>query len=184
VTAGEDRFGLHLYRAERRLSSDSLCLTQVFHCEIFRLSHRSELKRTLVVSYMSVVDALRPRLVLMENVAPMAGYLNGKLLQLCMRVMLDMGYAVHAGVLQVRALVLLTKPRCLPSLPVFSPLLSCAPAPLQAAQYGVPQSRRRLILAGSAPGYDLPPLPTPSHTFESPENKTDNHVRLAPALWL
>ena len=95
---------------------------------------------------MSIVDAQRPRLVVMENVAPMAGFMRGVLLQLCMRVMMDMGYAVRAAV-------------------------------LQAAQYGVPQSRRRLILVGAAPGYDLAPLPKPSHTFISPENKADNHVR-------
>lgn len=64
-----------------------------------------------------------------------------------MRVMLDMGYAVRAAV-------------------------------LQAAQYGVPQSRRRLILAGAAPGHDLAPLPAPSHTFQSPENTADNHVNI------
>lgn len=36
---------------------------------------------------------------------------------------------------------------------------------LQAGHYGVPQTRRRLILMASAPGYVLPKYPEPLHVF-------------------
>ncbi|XP_018573692.1 DNA (cytosine-5)-methyltransferase 1 [Anoplophora glabripennis] len=36
---------------------------------------------------------------------------------------------------------------------------------LQAGHYGVPQTRRRLILMASAPGYNLPKYPEPLHVF-------------------
>lgn len=36
---------------------------------------------------------------------------------------------------------------------------------LQAAQFGVPQSRRRMFVLAAAPGTPLPRLPTPTHTF-------------------
>lgn len=38
-------------------------------------------------------------------------------------------------------------------------------AVLQAGQYGVPQSRRRLVLIAAAPGYKLPNFPEPQHVF-------------------
>jgi DNA (cytosine-5)-methyltransferase 1 len=36
---------------------------------------------------------------------------------------------------------------------------------LQAGQYGVAQTKRRLILLAAAPGYSLPLYPEPLHTF-------------------
>ncbi|XP_075978235.1 DNA (cytosine-5)-methyltransferase 1-like [Anticarsia gemmatalis] len=36
---------------------------------------------------------------------------------------------------------------------------------LQAGNYGVPQTRRRLIILAAAPGYDLPLYPEPTHVF-------------------
>lgn len=36
---------------------------------------------------------------------------------------------------------------------------------IQAGQYGVPQTRRRLILIAAAPGYCLPNFPEPSNVF-------------------
>lgn len=36
---------------------------------------------------------------------------------------------------------------------------------LQAGHYGIPQTRRRLILMASAPGYFLPKYPEPLHVF-------------------
>ncbi|KAM3965336.1 DNA cytosine-5 methyltransferase [Aphomia sociella] len=36
---------------------------------------------------------------------------------------------------------------------------------LQAGNYGVPQTRRRLIILASAPGYKLPSYPEPTHVF-------------------
>ncbi|XP_057663832.1 DNA (cytosine-5)-methyltransferase PliMCI-like [Diorhabda carinulata] len=43
---------------------------------------------------------------------------------------------------------------------------------LQAGQYGIPQTRRRLILMASAPGYVLPKYPEPQHVF----NKKVTHL--------
>ena len=43
---------------------------------------------------------------------------------------------------------------------------------LQAAHYGLPQTRRRFILLAVAPGYVLPRLPSPLHVFE----KKDYHL--------
>nr|ALB00263.1 DNA (cytosine-5)-methyltransferase [Tigriopus japonicus] len=42
---------------------------------------------------------------------------------------------------------------------------SCTFAVLQCGSYGVPQTRRRLILLASAPGYELPEFPEPQHVF-------------------
>ena len=36
---------------------------------------------------------------------------------------------------------------------------------LQAGHYGVPQTRRRLIIFAAAPGYKLPNFPEPQHVF-------------------
>lgn len=36
---------------------------------------------------------------------------------------------------------------------------------LQAGHYGVPQTRRRLIIMAAAPGYVLPKYPEPQHVF-------------------
>lgn len=36
---------------------------------------------------------------------------------------------------------------------------------LQAGHFGIPQTRRRFILMGAAPGYTLPSLPDPLHVF-------------------
>lgn len=36
---------------------------------------------------------------------------------------------------------------------------------LQAGNFGVPQTRRRFILIGAAPGFTLPNLPDPLHVF-------------------
>ncbi|KOB70090.1 Cytosine-specific methyltransferase [Operophtera brumata] len=41
----------------------------------------------------------------------------------------------------------------------------CTFGVLQAGHYGVPQTRRRLIILASAPGYSLPLYPEPTHVF-------------------
>lgn len=40
---------------------------------------------------------------------------------------------------------------------------------LQSANYGVPQSRHRLIIIGAAPGYPLPRFPEPSTVYKKRE---------------
>eukprot|EP00095_Tigriopus_kingsejongensis_P000286 maker-scaffold253_size237113-snap-gene-1.26 protein:Tk00286 transcript:maker-scaffold253_size237113-snap-gene-1.26-mRNA-1 annotation:"dna cytosine-5-methyltransferase 1" len=42
---------------------------------------------------------------------------------------------------------------------------SCTFGVLQCGNYGVPQTRRRLILLAAAPGYELPNFPEPQHVF-------------------
>ena len=46
---------------------------------------------------------------------------------------------------------------------------------LQAGHYGVPQTRRRLVLLAAAPGYVLPKLPEPQHVF----SKRGTHLSFA-----
>ncbi|XP_044758419.1 DNA (cytosine-5)-methyltransferase 1-like isoform X2 [Coccinella septempunctata] len=57
---------------------------------------------------------------------------------------------------------------------------------LQAGHYGVPQTRRRLIIMAAAPGYVLPKYPEPTHVFNKrgchlsfvvDDNKFDNGIR-------
>ncbi|XP_066260848.1 DNA (cytosine-5)-methyltransferase 1-like [Euwallacea similis] len=47
---------------------------------------------------------------------------------------------------------------------------------LQAGHYGLPQSRRRIFIAGAAPGLILPPLPAPTHCFGSFEKRVESVV--------
>lgn len=46
---------------------------------------------------------------------------------------------------------------------------------LQAAEYGCPQGRKRLIIWASLPGYELPKFPQPSHIFSGGDCGTSYH---------
>jgi site-specific DNA-cytosine methylase len=46
---------------------------------------------------------------------------------------------------------------------------------LQAAEYGCPQGRKRLIVWASLPGYELPKFPRPSHVFSGLDGGTNFH---------
>jgi site-specific DNA-cytosine methylase len=51
----------------------------------------------------------------------------------------------------------------------------CQIAILQAAEYGCPQSRKRVIVWASLPGYGLPKFPQPSHVFSGRSGGTNFH---------
>lgn len=80
--------------------------------------------------YFRVVNAVRPRAIVLENVSALAHKKNGDHLTGIMHALEDSGYAFAFGV-------------------------------LNAADFGVPQSRRRLIVIGLKEG--VPTLPSPTH---------------------
>jgi len=60
----------------------------------------SQFKNSLVTVYLSLLDALRPRYFLLENVANMASYFGGQIFRLLLRMLSEMGYQFTAAVLQ------------------------------------------------------------------------------------
>ncbi|KAJ8659504.1 hypothetical protein O0I10_004869 [Lichtheimia ornata] len=95
-----------------------------------------EIKNTLVCSAMSYVDFYRPSYFLLENVRGLVHYKLGK-------------DRINNGVLKFII-------RCLTSMGY-----QVRFAVLQAAQYGVPQTRRRLFVWGAKIGKHLPKFPQP-----------------------
>ena len=85
-----------------------------------------------------------------------ASYKKSMVLKLCIRTLVKMGYQCTFGILQV--LIFHTK-RFLFKLDFFNGISS------QAGQYGVAQTRRRVILLAAAPGEALPHYPEPLHVF-------------------
>jgi DNA (cytosine-5)-methyltransferase 1 len=91
--------------------------------------HRSDVRNRLVYEMARMVEELRPRVCMMENVAGLAGR-GMPLLKRFEKRLRDMGYVITKGVLQM-------------------------------ADYGVPQSRQRLVLLAGL-GFEIP-LPSPTH---------------------
>ncbi len=104
-------------------------------CQGFSLiGHRvlEDPRNELVFHFLRIVDELRPRVFLFENVAGMASGEHHKLLDELVSRFQDAGYRVR---LPYRI--------------------------LNAAEYGVPQDRRRLILLGARSDTPLPQYPEP-----------------------
>ena len=57
----------------------------------------------------------------------------------------------------------------------------CSFSVMQAGQFGVAQSRRRLIILAAAPGEKLPRYPEPKHVFFP--SRTPQHVRIDGVLY-
>ncbi|KNZ81672.1 DNA (cytosine-5)-methyltransferase 1 [Termitomyces sp. J132] len=122
------------------------------HSRLNRFKRAGDKKSNLILTALSFVDHLRPKLFYFENVPgfkeftfdavqsapytvkggiPMGG------LKFVIRALIDMGYQVRFGM-------------------------------LQAGHYGTPQRRHRFFLIAAVDGHPLPELPQPSHDF--PDN--------------
>ncbi|KAG6901728.1 hypothetical protein C0995_008696 [Termitomyces sp. Mi166 len=122
------------------------------HSRLNRFKRADDKKSNLILTALSFVDHLRPKLFYFENVpgfkeftfdavqsAPhmVAGGIPMGGLKFVIRALLDMGYQVRFGI-------------------------------LQAGHYGTPQRRHRFFLIAAVDAHPLPELPQPSHDF--PDN--------------
>lgn len=96
----------------------------------------SAFKRSALVTFLAAAAALLPRRIVIENVKDMTEFGQGRVIQLIVRCLTEMGYQVTSGI-------------------------------MQAAQFGVPQSRNRTIILATLPGYDLPFFPEPVFSFNA-----------------
>lgn len=96
-----------------------------------RIGFRDELRGNLTYEYLRLLEELRPRVFVLENVPGMRDMDGGETLTSILEVARGLGYYV------------------------------APPQVLQAADYGVPQLRRRLIVLGSLDG--TPRMPEPTH---------------------
>ena len=67
---------------------------------VFQESDRSRFKQSLISSFLSYCDFFRPSYFILENVKNFAQFNGGKVLKLCMRALVMMGYQCQFGVLQ------------------------------------------------------------------------------------
>ena len=67
---------------------------------IFQESDESKFKNSLISSYLSYCDFFRPSYFILENVKNFAQFNGGRVLKLCMRALVMMGYQCQFGVLQ------------------------------------------------------------------------------------
>ncbi|TFK17694.1 S-adenosyl-L-methionine-dependent methyltransferase [Coprinopsis marcescibilis] len=119
------------------------------HSSLNRFKKANDPKNNLVLNALSFVDAIRPDLVMFENVPGFLFHrLNAKQVSECrveggvenggvklvVRALGDMGYQVRLGL-------------------------------LHAGHYGTPQDRRRLFIIAARMGVPFPDFPQPSHAF-------------------
>ena len=105
----------------------------------FNVSDHSKAKNSHIVPYLSYLDYYRPRYFILENVPNVMQHPSSNP-HLVVRMILR---SVLEMGYQARVAV------------------------LQAGHHGVAQSRVRLIVLASAPGFKLPDYPAPVHTFEA-----------------
>ena len=67
---------------------------------VFTKNDTSKFKNSLISSFLSVCDYYRPKYFILENVKNFAQFNGGKVLKLCMRALVMMGYQCQFGVLQ------------------------------------------------------------------------------------
>lgn len=109
-------------------------------CQGFSLTGSRDINDTRNTLYLAVVKAVRrfkPKAFLIENVPGIATLYNGTVKQQIVNTFEDMGYNV-----------------------------SVSPKPLLAADYGVPQMRKRMFFVGIEKGYGSFEFPEPTHTPE------------------
>jgi DNA (cytosine-5)-methyltransferase 1 len=97
-----------------------------------RRGFEDDLKGTLLFDFVRLVTSLRPRVFVLENVPGLLSVDGGVQFELALTTLKGHGYSISE------------------------------PAVLDAANYGVPQHRNRLIIWGSLK-VDRPSLPTPTH---------------------
>jgi DNA (cytosine-5)-methyltransferase 1 len=137
-------------------------------CQGFSLGGKREFddpRNQLVFTFARLVGALNPRFFVMENVPGMGSMRAGEdeaaslLLEMLVEEMKAFGYAV------------------------------AEPQILNAAAFGVPQDRRRLLLVGARAGETLParaPATTRPRTRQGDESAVsvaDRELRLCPSVW-
>ncbi len=113
-------------------------------------------RNVLLKQFARLVKDLQPRYFVMENVAGLTVGSHRHLLDEVVEIMGDSGYSV---VLPYRV--------------------------LQAADFGTPQSRRRLILLGARAHAPLPFYPTPTHSPRTIRGSvpTSGELPLGPSVW-
>jgi DNA (cytosine-5)-methyltransferase 1 len=94
-------------------------------------------RNTLIGQFIRIVDELKPRFFLMENVTGLKTMYEGKLFERVLNEFENINYQFHWKI-------------------------------LHAADYGVPQMRKRLFILGSRDG-PPPPFPKPTHFKPSPQ---------------
>ncbi len=104
----------------------------------------SDPRNDLIEQFIRIVGELRPKYFVMENVAGLTVGDHGKILENAINAFNEMGYDTN-------------EPRI-----------------LQAMEYGVPQSRRRLFLIGAREGLDVPEYPQPITTGRSFTGELEN----------
>lgn len=113
-------------------------------------------RNVLLKEFARLVNELQPRYFVMENVAGLTVGTHRQLLDEVVEIMATAGYNI---VLPYRV--------------------------LQAADFGTPQSRRRLILLGARTDVPLPAYPTPTHAPRSIKGDapTSETLPLGPSVW-
>jgi DNA (cytosine-5)-methyltransferase 1 len=117
-----------------------------------RIGFKDKTRGTLIHRYLEVLDALRPKAFVIENVPGLMHLDDGAELNDILAFVRDIGYKV------------------------------AEPKVVQAADYGVPQYRQRLLVVG-ARGRRTPAIPTPTHGGGTLfEGGLVRHVTVAEAL--
>lgn len=122
----------------------------------------SKVQNEMILAYLSYADVYRPRYFLLENVRNFVSFNKGLTFRTALRTLLELGYQVHGGRFACGA--------------ALSPLVFALMwraqvrfGVLNAAFYGVGQSRKRAFLLAAAPGEAMPEWPLPVTCFDSPQ---------------
>lgn len=107
-------------------------------------------RNTLIGDFIRIINEIKPRFFLLENVPGLIGLHKGQLFQNVLQELHDTGYCFHYEILYV-------------------------------ADFGVPQMRKRLIIAGSRDG-SPPPFPKPTHSDESSNNNLKPYLTCGEAI--
>jgi len=107
-------------------------------------------RNRLIFSYFGIVDALRPRWFLFENVEGLLTSGGGKAVVSLVKSFLERGYSIRL-------------------------------AKLNFAMFGLPQTRKRVVILGNRLGLDFE-LPLATHSFNSGKHKSSSRLPASPSL--